>query len=321
MIGNWKEWLIMILVMLFISCLVWILVYIVLVGFVVFFRMVFGIFNMQGLVFMGLYLFGIVSVLGVAYIFKFILKICEQSFFMFELFEYWVFVVCNVGLMVWEKVQFFVVEVGKIILGVFIIFWFLASYGLLGEMVVVEMEVLFVVEQFQFDEIEIDNLVVFCKIEVFFVGYIGKVVEFVIWLLGYDWKIGIVFIILFVVCEVFVGIMAIIYSIGLADDEFMVWEWMVQEWNLLMGELVYNFVMVLFLLLFYVFVMQCMSMVVVVKWEIKSWKWLVIQFVFMIGLAYLSVLLAYQLLSQSEIVGYLWQWKLFCWVFIFNLLF
>lgn len=68
---------------------------------------------------------------------------------------------------------------------------------------------------------------VFCKIEVFFVGYIGKVVEFVIWLLGYDWKIGIVFIILFVVCEVFVGIMAIIYSIGLADDEFMVWEWMV----------------------------------------------------------------------------------------------
>jgi ferrous iron transport protein B len=51
------------------------------------------------------------------------------------------------------------------------------------------------------------------------------------------------------------------------------------------------------LLLFYVFAMQCMSTVAVVKRETKSWKWPAIQFAFMTGLAYLGGLLAYQLLS------------------------
>ena len=59
----------------------------------------------------------------------------------------------------------------------------------------------------------------------------------------------------------------------------------------------YNLATALSLLLFYVFAMQCMSTVAVVKRETKSWKWPAIQFAFMTGLAYLSALLAYQLLS------------------------
>ena len=51
------------------------------------------------------------------------------------------------------------------------------------------------------------------------------------------------------------------------------------------------------LLLFYVFAMQCMSTLAVVRRETKSWKWPLVQFFYMGGLAYLSSLLAYQLLS------------------------
>ncbi|MBV6654029.1 MAG: ferrous iron transport protein B, partial [Mameliella sp.] len=87
-IGNWKERLITILVTPFISCSARIPVYTVLVGFVVPSKIVFGIFNLQGLAFMGLYLLGIITALGAAWVFKLILKTNERSFLMLELPEY-----------------------------------------------------------------------------------------------------------------------------------------------------------------------------------------------------------------------------------------
>jgi ferrous iron transport protein B len=42
--------------------------------------------------------------------------------------------------------------------------------------------------------------------------------------------------------------------------------------------------------------MQCMSTLAVVKRETGTWKWPIIQFLFMTGLAYLLSMLAYQLL-------------------------
>jgi ferrous iron transport protein B len=72
---------------------------------------------------------------------------------------------------------------------------------------------------------------------------------------------------------------------------------MATEINPETGEKVYNQATSWSLLLFYVFAMMCMSTLAVVKRETKSWKWPVIQFVFMTGLAYLTSFLAYQWLS------------------------
>ncbi|NRA48715.1 MAG: ferrous iron transport protein B [Phaeodactylibacter sp.] len=296
-IGNWKERLITILVTPFISCSARIPVYTVLVGFVVPSKIVFGIFNLQGLAFMGLYLLGIITALGAAWVFKLILKTNERSFLMLELPEYRMPVARNVFLTVWEKVQSFIVEAGKIILGVSIVLWFLASYGPSEKMAAAEASALETAAQLKLDDAERDDLVASQKIEASYAGHIGKFVEPVIRPLGYDWKIGIALITSFAAREVFVGTMATIYSIGSADDEFTVRERMAQERNPLTGAPVYNIASALSLLLFYVFAMQCMSTVAVVKRETKSWKWPIIQFTFMTGLAYLSALLAYQFLS------------------------
>ena len=51
------------------------------------------------------------------------------------------------------------------------------------------------------------------------------------------------------------------------------------------------------LMLFYLFAMQCMSTLAIVYRETGTWKWPIIQFVYMTGLAYLMSLLAYQLLK------------------------
>jgi ferrous iron transport protein B len=51
------------------------------------------------------------------------------------------------------------------------------------------------------------------------------------------------------------------------------------------------------LLVFYVFAMQCMSTLAVVKRETNSWKWPIFQLVFMGVLAYSMSFLTFMLLS------------------------
>ena len=72
---------------------------------------------------------------------------------------------------------------------------------------------------------------------------------------------------------------------------------MAKEVNPITGEPIYTMATSLSLLLFYVFAMQCMSTLAVVKRETNSWKWPIIQFTFMTVLAYLSAFIAYQWFS------------------------
>ncbi len=61
------------------------------------------------------------------------------------------------------------------------------------------------------------------------------------------------------------------------------------------GTTVYTLAAALSLMVFYVLTMQCMSTLAVVKRETKSWKWPVIQFIYMTGLAYIFSLAVYQI--------------------------
>ena len=63
------------------------------------------------------------------------------------------------------------------------------------------------------------------------------------------------------------------------------------------GESVYTLASGVSLMIFYVFAMQCMSTLAIVKRETRSWKWPVIQLIYMTALAYLMSLLTYQILS------------------------
>lgn len=296
-ITNWKERLITIMVTPLISCSARIPVYIVLIGFVVPSFSVLGIFNSQALAFMGLYLLGIVAALGSAFVFNKILKNEERSFLMIQLPEYRSPQMKNVGLTVWEKVKDFIVEAGKIIMIISVVLWFLASYGPSESMKNAELEAQTITEQQNLDETTADNLLASKKLEASYAGHFGKFIEPTIRPLGFDWKIGIALITSFAAREVFVGTMATIYSIGSTEDEYAIQERMEKEVHPETGEKVYTLATSLSLLLFYVFAMQCMSTLAVVKRETDSWKWPIIQFVFMSVLAYMSSFLAFQLLS------------------------
>ncbi|MFK7810082.1 MAG: ferrous iron transport protein B [Saprospiraceae bacterium] len=296
-ISNWKERLITIMVTPLISCSARIPVYTVLVAFVVPAGVSYGYFNAQGLVFMGLYLLGVVAALLSAWVFHKILKTEEKSYLLLELPIYRPPVARNVWLHTYEKTKTFVIEAGKVIFVISIILWFLASYAPGDQMAVAEQEALSIAQTNQLDQAATDNLIESKKIEVSYAGHLGKLIEPAIRPLGFDWKIGIALITSFAAREVFVGTMATIYSIGSNAEEGSVIDRLSSERDPITGEKVYTQATALSLLVFYVFAMQCMSTLAVVRRETKSWKWTLLQFFYMTALAYFGSLFVYTILS------------------------
>src|SRR5260221_13460780 len=130
-----------------------------------------------------------------------------------------------------------------------------------------------------------------------YAGLLGKTIEPVIHPLGYDWKIGIALITSFAAREVFVGTMATLYSVeGGKDADQQTLRQRMQTARRDDGRPVYTLASGVSLMVFYVLAMQCMSTLAVVRRETRSWKWPVIQLVYMTGLAYIMSFIAYQLL-------------------------
>lgn len=133
------------------------------------------------------------------------------------------------------------------------------------------------------------------KLEHSYIGYAGKAIEPIVKPLGYDWKIGIAVLTSFAAREVFVGTLATIYSVG-NDEEETIKNRMAAEIDA-SGQPLFNLASGVSLMLFYAFAMQCMSTLAIVKRETNSWKWPMLQLVFMSGIAYLVALAAFQILS------------------------
>ena len=296
-IANWKERLITILVTPFISCSARIPVYTVLVAFVVPYESILGIFNTQGLAFAGLYLLGIVAALGSGWVLKKILKSGLSSMLILELPDYrrpdWRSVWRNVA----SKVGTFIREAGKIILIISVVLWFLASFGLPSHMEEAESQALVEASRQGLSEEDTDDLVAARKMEASFAGVLGRQMEPLIQPLGYDWKIGIALLSSFAAREVFIGSLATLYSVGSEEDEFRIRAHLARQVDPITGVKIFNYATAFSLLIFFVFAMQCMSTLAVVKAETQAWKWPVLQFVAMTLIAYLGALGVYQWLQ------------------------
>lgn len=294
-ISNWKERLITIFVTPFISCSARIPVFAVLVAFAVPDKTVGGIFNLQGLVMMGLYALGVAAALGSSWLMKLILKTKEHSFLMMELPTYKMPYWKNIGITVFQKVGIFITNAGKIILIISMVLWGLASFGPGNSLENIEETTR--LENSQLESAELDNLVAAKRIEGSYAGILGKEIEPIIQPLGFDWKIGIALITSFAAREVFISTMATIYSVGSDGDAESVMEKMRMERNPHTGQPVYNSATAFSLLIFYVLAMQCMSTLAIVKRETKSWVIPIAQLFYMTGLAYLLSYITYQILS------------------------
>lgn len=291
-IQNRKERLITIMVTPLMSCSARLPVYTILIGLVIPDKALF-IFNLQGLVLMGLYLLGFFMALVVAKVMSWVVKVKEKTYFLMELPVYRAPRWKNVGITMIEKAKVFVTDAGKVIMIISILLWGLATYGPPSSMQAVEAKYAALKQQYPEQAAELDNQRQTEKLEHSFAGIMGHSIEPVIKPLGYDWKIGIALITSFAAREVFVGTMATLYSVGSnADNEDTVREKM-RGATRADGTPVYTLGTGLSLLIFYVFAMQCMSTMAIVYRETRSWQLPAIQFAYMFVLAYVSAFITY----------------------------
>ena len=296
-IADWKERMITILVAPLMSCSARIPVYTLLISLVIPNQKTLGFFNLQGIVLLGLYLLGIVAAILVSLLLKQVIGSREKGFLLLELPSYrsprWT----NIGINILEKVKVFVLDAGKIILAISIILWALATFGPSGRMEKSEKNLIQSTYYKSLPDNEKQQQLASVKLESSFIGIMGKSIEPIIKPLGFDWKIGISLITSFAAREVFVGSLATIYAVNNdSESNLKLIEKMRNEKND-QGAQVYSLASGVSLMIFYVFAMQCMATLAVVKRETQSWKWPVIQMLYMGFLAYFGSFLSFQLLS------------------------
>ena len=294
-IENKKERLLTILITPLMSCSARLPVFTILIGLVIPNNYLFGFLSIQGLVMMSLYLLGLIMALIVASIARWFIKSKERSFFILELPTYrsprW----GNVVQTMINKAKIFVFDAGKVIMIISLILWALSSFGPGDRMKNVTKKYEQLKQQPNANKEELDKELGTAKLENSYAGILGKSIEPAIAPLGYDWKIGIALITSFAAREVFVGTMATLYSVGDQDENDLRLRDKMKAAKKEDGTPVYTLASGLSLMIFYVFAMQCMSTLAVVKRETKTWKWPIIQLIYMTGLAYVMSLIVFQL--------------------------
>ena len=296
-ISNWKERLITILIAPLMSCSARIPVYTLLIALVIPEGHVFGFINIQGLVLFGLYLLGILGALLTAFVLKLLIQNKSKGFLLLEIPNLKAPVWRNVGFTVLEKIKIFVFDAGKIILAISIILWFMASYGPGNEIEKSSQELIKSEAYKASNSDEQQSLKSSVMLENSYIGHLGKFIEPVIEPLGYDWKIGISLISSFAAREVFVGSLSTIYAVHDEREEKQNLRETMKNEKRADGTPTYSMASGISLMVFYVFAMQCMSTLAVVKRETQSWKWPIIQLIFMGVMAYSLSYLSFLILS------------------------
>ena len=221
----------------------------------------------------GLYALGTFSIFAAAWIFNKILHRKVKTAPIMELPLYKAPSLRTVTLHMWERSKIFIRRAGTVILGISILLWAAENYP------------------------KTPGADKATQVENSYAGKIGHAIEPVIKPLGYDWKIGIGLVASFAAREVFVSAMSITYNVEEEDDDEAAFNKLrdrMQDAKRPDGTPVFTPLVCLSLMIFYLFAMQCMSTIAVVRRETNSWKWPIFQTAFMTGTAYIMALIVYQ---------------------------
>jgi len=261
-IANWKDRLATIMIAPLMTCSARLPVYALLIGAFVPDRAV-GPFNLRGLTLFGLYVAGVVSAMGVAYLFKRVWMKTTYQPLMLELPPYRVPGLRNLVLGLWERARIFLRRVGGIIFSLMVILWFLSSYpsapvGATGP-----------------------------AIQYSIAGMLGQALQHLFAPIGFNWQISIALVPGLAAREVAVGALGTVYSLSAAGDSVAdtLAPAIAQGWSLATA---YS------LLAWYVFAPQCISTLAVVKRETNSWRYPIMMAAYLFVLAYVAAFVTYR---------------------------
>lgn len=281
-IENPKDRLATIMVLPLMSCSARIPVYTLLIGAFIPPVAVAGIFNLQGVTLLVMYLLGTLTALAMAAVFKKTLLKGRARPLIMELPPYRLPSVRSLALSVGHRSSMFLRKAGTVILSLSIVLWALATYPKTKPVPGTPAEAA------QEQQLAHSAL-----------GRMGHVIEPAVRPLGYDWKIGVGIVSSLAAREVFVSTMGTIYGVGSADETSgALREKLQRERDPRTGLIAYTPLIAVGLMVFYVYAMMCMSTVAVVVRETGGGrtgvKWAAFQFAYMLALAYGAAFLVYR---------------------------
>ncbi|ULX50462.1 ferrous iron transport protein B [Cupriavidus taiwanensis] len=238
-------------------------VYALLIGAFIPERTVLGLFNLQGLVLFALYVAGIVSALVVAYALKFLRRDRTDHPLLMELPSYRIPNPRDIAIGLWERARIFLSRVGKVILALTVLLWFLSTFPSAPVGATAP------------------------AIDYSFAGMIGHALQKVFAPVGFNWQICIALVPGLAAREVAVGALATVYALSGSDETVatQLAPMIAAQWSLATA---------LSLLAWYVFAPQCISTLAVIRRETDSWKVMALSAAYLTGLAYLAAFVTYR---------------------------
>ena len=258
------------------------------------------IFNLQGAVLFGLYLLGIVGGVGTALLLKHSALRGAAPAFVLALPEFRVPNVRTVALKLLDRVRIFLRRAGTVIFVVAVIVWALAYFprsdAIEADRVAARAEAAVTLEGGELETAfeAIDNEAAAEHLAQSWLGRAGQWVEPAFTPLGWDWRVSAAVIAGFPAREVVVAVLGTIYAVGGEADEASRAERLTSAtWP--DGRAVFTLPMVLGLLVFYAWCLQCAATLAVIRRETNSWRWPVFAWAYMTVLGYTAALLIYQI--------------------------
>lgn len=256
---------------------------------------VLGVFSLQALVMLGLVMLGFLSALAIAFVFRLLLKRTYKPGFLLELPPYRQPILRNVWLTLWTKVGDFLKTAGTLIMLFAVLVWLLGYYP--NPPTPVDEEGKPLVEIVAEPGEDAPRLVTEDEsLESSFLGVASSAVQPIFEPMGADWRMTVSILTAFAAREVAVASMGVIYSLDPEDEA---------EQVALQAKLAqdYSLAAALAFLVFFVYALQCLSTVAVVKRETRSWLWPSLQFVYMTLLAYGMAVLTFQITLAATGAG------------------
>ncbi len=274
-IASPRNRLVTILVAPLMTCSARLPVYALLIGAFVPASTVLGPLGLQGLTLLGLYLMGAIAALLVAALLKrTLLRGGEMPFYM-EIPPYRLPPLSLVASQVWGSAGAFLRRAGTIIVAVSIVLWFLLSFP-----------------RSEAPAGASPNEARRLALEQSYAGRAGHAIEPLIRPLGFDWKIGVGLLSSLAAREVIVATLAQIYAAS--EEQTSLRAAVRADVDPRTGRPVFTPATVASLLVFFVFALQCMSTLAIMRRETNTWRWPAFAFGYLLVLAYGASFVTYR---------------------------
>lgn len=260
-----------------------------------------GWLNLQGLVLLGLYLFGIVMGILTALLLRQTALRGPKPPFALMLPEFRRPNIRTVLFQLLGRAKVFLYRAGTVIFTVAIVIWALAYFPRSAE---VAPNVATAIDEARatldgdaldaaIDDIE--NRAAAYQLEQSWLGRAGKFIEPAFAPLGWDWRVSAAVIAGFPAREVVIAVLGTVYAVGDEADEATL-SGRLKAATHADGSKIFTLPMVIGLLIFYACCLQCAATLAVIRRETNTWRWPLFAWTYMTVLGYLGALAAYQLL-------------------------